>query len=363
MAANPIPRQNDPRYRSNGDQFTAWRSRLVDTFAAKAKTSFVKNIEAALEKTLDEGTRELKPKYPIILPRAAFEEYVGPMVFKTYGETEVEAYTKRWRDGVKEDIRKHLAPGPSFLKDMNGAASYGQAAVDTVEKHFVDTYLAGTSGTHGFDGAAFFCAVDATTKKINPKDAASRSYGNHKALTLKKANPIAFIEALETHFESIPNPSPKGYLKLEVAAILAGSTAHKILRDVAEQDKLEIQIINGANTERKTISNRWAGRFSLNLSLDMPADKMLVWAKGAQAGVPHMVHSLLGLEEMPGGEFMAADQWQAMTGTWMQPLTTMIGPGSEHCEMYDEILVKAAMDMAVVLHCPWSALLVDLTIE
>ena len=323
--------------------------------------SFVKRLETALGKVLDVGTNELKTEYPIMLPRATFEEKVGPLVYKKYAETSVASTPKQWHDGISEDKRKFLAPGPNFLRDGNNGATWASAARRAVEKELVRVYMAGTSGVHGFDNASFFAAVDAITKVINPKGG-TRKYGNHKALTLKKSNPIEFIESLESHFESIPSLGDDGYLDLQLGAILSGSAAYKILRDVAEQDELKITIINGVDTERKEIKNRWAGAFENLKSLDMAADKMLIFAKGADAGVPHILHSLIGTDELKGGEFMAPKQWQALTGTWMQPLITMLGLDSEHCEMYDEILVKACLDFAVTLMCPWSVLLVDLTI-
>jgi hypothetical protein len=363
MAVNALPRQNDPRFRpTSADQFTAFRAGLLDAFANGTTESFVKRLEAALGKVLDFGSAELKTEWPIMLPRATFEKAVGPLVYKKYSETSVTSSPSAWQDGISEDKRKHLAPGPSFLRDGNNATSWAQAAVEAVELQLVTAYLAGTTGTHAFDNASFFSAVDAVTKYINPKGG-TRKYTNHKALTLKKSNPIAFIESLESHFEGIPSLGEKGYLKLEVAATLSGTVAHKILRDVEEQNDLTITIINGAATEEKKIKNRWAGRFANLMSLDMPADKMLVFAKGPTAGVPHVVHSLIGTEELAGGEFMAPVQWQAITGTWMQPLITMLGLDSEHCKKHSEILVQALLDFDVTLMCPWSVLLVDLTVE
>lgn len=334
----------------------------MDVFAILVETSFVKNIESATGMVLDFGAPELKTEWPMMLPRATFEKKVGPLVYKAYSETSVTSSPVQWHDGIKEDKRKHQAPGPTFLKDGNSPRLWANAARKAIEKEFITAYLAGTTGTHGYDGASFFSAVDDVSKYINPKGG-TRKYTNHKALTLKASNPIEFVQALETHFESIPGLGESGYLDLQLAACLSGSTAHKILRDVAEQDELTITIINGSGTERKQMKNRWSGQFANEKSLDMPADKMLVFAKGSDAGVPHIIHSLLGTDELKGGEFMAPQQWKDLTGTWMQPLITMLGLDSEHCEKHDEILVKALLDFAVTLMCPWGVLLVDLTIE
>lgn len=358
MAANPIPRQNDPRYVYNADQFNVFRRRLSDVFVTNVQKSFLSRIQSALGVQLDDATKTLKATYPIMLPRAGFEQYVGPMVYKKWSETEVTSTPARWKDGVSEDLRKHMSPGPSFLRDANAAMQWAQAAIDTAEERLCDVLNAGTSGTHGFDGASFFCAVDATTKKINPKDAASRLYGNHKEIELDAANPIAFWEEIEDHFRSIPTPGQRGDLKLEPAFALSSSKAQKILRNVAEKKDLRVKV--GA-TEVVIEENRWQGTFEPAWTSYLADNEMYVFARGAQAGIPYMVHSLEGIDELFGAEFMSPKEWRSIAGTYLQPLVTMLGPESEHAQKNDEILVKAVMDFDITLMCPWSVLKVEVT--
>jgi len=359
MAANPVPRTADPRYRTSADQFNVFRRRLADTFATYVVAeSFLTQIPKALDKTLDESTKELKATYPIMLPRAGFEQYIGPLVYKKWSETEVTSTPARWKDGVSEDLRKHMSPGPSFLRDANAAAAWAQAAIDTAEERLCSVLNAGTSGVHGFDGASFFAALDANTKKINPKDANSRTFPNHISLTLDAANPIAFWQSVESHFRSIPTPGKTGHLKLEPMVSLSSSKAQLILRDVAE--KKELRVKTGA-TEVVVEENRWQGKFSPLWTNNLADNELYVFAKGAQAGIPYIVHSLEGIEELFGAEFMSPKDWRTMTGTYLQPLVTMIGPDSEHAQKNDEILVKAVMDFDVTLMCPWSVLKVKVT--
>lgn len=359
MAANPIPRQYDPRYRpSSADIFTTFRRTLVDAFASGVGDSFLTAIPTALGRNLDESTTDLKASYPLILPRPGFEEYVGPMVYRKYAETEITSTLGRWKDGVSEDKRKFLAPGPSFLKDMNAAMMWADAALDTVEEKFCAVLNAATSGTHGFDGAAFFSVLDTTTKKIHPKSSTSRTFGNYKTIALDAGNPIAFWESVETHFRTIPKPGDRGYLKLEPVFALSSDKAQKILRTVAEKKELRLTV---GGTEMVIEENRWQGKFTAAWTPYLADDEMYVFARGAQAGIPYIIHSLAGVEEMKGGEFMAAADWRAMTGTYIQPLVTMLGPESEHAEKHDEILVKACIDFAVTLMCPWSVLKVKVT--
>jgi len=358
MPANPVPRLYDPRYRPSGDIFTSFHRDLVDAFAAGIGTSFLTAIQTALGRNLDVSTRDLKGTWPMMLPRPGFEQYIGPMVYRKYSETEITSTPGRWKDGVSEDLRKHLAPGPSFLRDTNNALMWADAALDTVEDTFCSTFLAATSGTHGFDSAPFFSAVDTESKKIHPKSAESRSYMNHKAITLTEANPIAFWETVETHFTTIPKPGDRGYLKLEPAFALGSHKSFKILRNVAEKKDLRVKV---GSTEVVVEENRWQGKFVPGFSQYMPDDKMLIFAKGAQAGLPYIIHSLEGVEEMKGGEFMSPIEWREVTGTYLQPMVTMLGPESEHAQKNDEILVKACIDFTVTPMCPWGALLVDVT--
>lgn len=362
MAANAIPRTDDPRYKASSDQFTAFRAKFADVFGGAVGTSWLMQLAQELGLDLEHATNELKTTWPLMLPRGGFQEHVGPLLFKAYSETEVTSTPKKWIDGYKEDKDKHLSPGPTFLKNKNNAAMWAQAALAAMELHAVTTYLAGTSGTHSFDGASFFAPVGVDSKKINPKSSTSRLYGNHKALTLNRSNPVAFMNEVEKHFKKIPTPGENGYLKLRPAAVLTGATANQILRPVAKQPELKVTVKSGAGTQETTIANEWAGMFAALESLDLPDDKAIAFAKGPEAGVPHVIHTLVGEDELRGGEFMAAKDWQALTGSWMQPLITMLGLDSEHCQKYDEILVKAVLDAAMTLMCPWPVLLIDLTI-
>jgi len=71
MAANPIPRMNEPRYRTTADQFNTFKARLADAFATgMAQQSFLTRIQQSLGVQLEESTKELKASYPIMLPRA-----------------------------------------------------------------------------------------------------------------------------------------------------------------------------------------------------------------------------------------------------------------------------------------------------
>lgn len=359
MAANPIPRQNDPRYRPPAvDQFTTFKRNLVDAFASGVGESFLVALPRALNRVLDVSTADLKAKYPIILPRPGFEEYIGPMVYRKYSETEITSTPGRWKDGISEDKRKYLAPGPSVLRDINMPMMWADAALDTVEEKFCQVLNAATSGTHEFDGASFFSAVDAVTKKIHPKSATSRLYGNHKEIELDPGNPIAFWESVETHFRTVPKPGDRGFLKLEPVFFLGSDKAQKIIRTVAEKKELRLDV---GGTTAVVEENRWQGKFEPWWTPYLEDDEAYVFAKGAQAGLPYIIHSLAGVEEMKGGEFMAAQEWRAMTGTYLQPLVTMLGPESEHAEKHDEILIKACIDFAVTLMCPWSVLKVKVT--
>lgn len=358
MPANPIPRQYDPRYKYNSaDQFTVFRRRLFDAFATSVSESFLTAIPRALGRNLDESSKELKTTYPIMLPRAGFEEAVGPMLYRKWSETEVSSQPARWRDGISEDLRKYNSP-VSVLRNTNAAAAWADAALDTAEEKLCGVLTNGTSGTHEFDGAAFFSAVDTESKKINPKSAGSRLYTNHRAITLDAANPIAFWEEVEEHFRGIPKPGDRGFLKLEPVFALSSSKAQKILRNVAEKKELRVSF---GGTDVIVEENRWQGKFEPWYSTYLADDEMYVFAKGAQAGVPYFIHSLEGVEELFGGEFMSPVEWQAMTGTYLQPLVTMLGPDSEHAQKNDEILVKAVLDFTVTMMCPWSVLKVAVT--
>ena len=359
MAANPIPRMNEPRYRTTADQFNTFKARLADAFATgMAQQSFLTRIQQSLGVQLEESTKELKASYPIMLPRAGFEQDIGPLVYKKWSETEVTSTPVNWRDGVSEDLRKHMSPGPSFLRDANAPALWAQAALDTAEQRFCQVLNAGTSGTHGFDSAAFFCALDATTKKINPKDASSRTYGNHKGITLDAADPIAFWEEIVDHFRAIPTPGARGYLKLDPAFVLMSSKAEKILSAVAEKKELRIKV--GA-TEVQIEENRWQGKFDFAWTNELADNEMYVFARGGQAGIPYIVHSLEGIEELFGAEFMAPQDWRAVTGTYLQPLVSMLGPESEHAIKNNEVLVQVSIDFDITPMCPWSVLKVKVT--
>lgn len=357
MAAKPIPRENNPRYRASADQFTVFKSRFVDAFANGVSDSFLTQIQQALGVQLDESTKELKAKYPIALPRVGFEKFISPMEYRKWSETEVESTTAQWRDGVVEELAKHLAPGPSMLKSANEPALWAQSALDTAEKVLCEKLQGATSGNHGFDGVPFFCALDAETKLINPKGG-TRKYGNHKTIALDAANPIAFWESVEEHFRNIPALGERGYLKLEPVATLSSSKTQKILRNVAEKKELRVKV---GTTEAIVEENRWQGKFAPLWTNDLEDDELYVFAKGAQAGVPFIIHVLEGMEELFGGEFMSPKDWRAMTGTYLQPLMTWWGPESEWARDNEKIRVKAGIDFDITLMCPWSVLKVKVT--
>ncbi len=358
MPANPIPRTADPRYRYAGaDQFTVFRRRMFDAFASTVGESFLTAIPRALGRDLDESTKELKAAYPIMLPRTGFVEVIGEMVYRKWSETEVTSQPGRWRDGLSEDLRKYNSP-VSILRNANAPVSWADAALDTAEEKLCAVLTAGTSGTHEFDKAPFFGALDTDDKKINPKSDESRLYGNHKEIALDANNPIAFWEEVEEHFRGIPKPGDRGFLKLEPVFALSSSKAQKILRNVAEKKELRLKV---GTTEAVVEENRWQGKFEPWYSTYLADDEMYVFAKGAQAGVPYIVHVLEGVEELFGGEFMSPVEWAQMTGTHVQPLITMLGPESEHAKKHEEILVKAALDFTVTLMCPWSVLKVKVT--
>lgn len=364
MAANAIPRQNLPRFTSDdpATQFMTWRAQFYDFFLRNRAESPLPMLAEALGVQLEIGTPELEPTFPIALPRVGFREHIDPMTYRRYAETRVKSSPKTWSDGASEDLRRLLAPGPNMFRDMNFVNQWSQAALDTVEQKWINVLLAGVSGTHEFDSASFFGVVDVADKLINPKWNQSRSYKNHISLTLDTSDPMAFANALEQHFWTIPTPGQDGFLKLELAAIVTGNTAHTTLRNLYNNDRIEVR--RGPANDVIEVQNTWRGRVRPIRTTYLPANKALAFARGASAGIPFAVHTLTGVEMLPGGDFFAGMPWEQQSGTPMRPLISWTPPPANPTELVEnnEIKVKAAMDFAVTPMCPWSVALIDLTI-
>lgn len=363
MPAAQINREAAPRFKPRNQDFITFRARSLNAFAKAAQQGLLAKIAVATGLQLEEGLTTLKQSYPIPIPPAGFRPKQNPRRFDRMSEREITGKTLPWEAGIGEEVLKLTRPGPvaSIFSMPNRAEKFGASGAALVDKLITDRLLAGDTGTHEYDDAAFF----GTGKKINPDDPNSPSYENKLAIVLDPMNPIDFVRQVKRKIKTIPHPmhSTKApmWIDQQLAAFQVSTNNFEVLNDVAKDDDTVVVIKDGVTPVAVTTrTNQERGQFMVIESKSMPDDIAFAFAVGIGAEAPLLVHTLTGIEMLPGGDFMASEAWQAETGTWMMPRIWEIGLESEHAKINGEVLVGADMDVDCILYAPWSTFMINI---
>jgi hypothetical protein len=350
-------REAAPRFKPREHNFTTFRARSLNAFAKGRADGMLAKLAAAQGLTLEEGLTTLQQSYPIPIPIGGFRPAQHPRQFDRAGEREIKGGTLAWQAGVVEELQKLMRPGPvSTLYSMpNRAEQWGASGSALVDKLITARLLAGDTGTHGYDDAAFF----GTSKKIAPDDPNSLTYDNKYTLVLDANDPVSFVREVKRRMKKIPHPmsttdAPQ-WIDQELSGFIVSTDNFEVLNDVAKDDDTVVVIKDGATPVAATTrSNQERGSFTVIESKSLTDNRIFAIARGPGADAAILVHTLIGIEELPGGDFMAPDAWQAETGTWMMPRIWELDKNSEFAKLNGQILIGADLDVDAILYAPWS---------
>ncbi len=359
-----VNREALSRFKPREHNFTTFRARSLNAFAKGASQGILAKIAAAQGLVLEEGLTTLKQSYPVPVPTGGFRAAQNPRRFDRAGEREITGGTLPWQAGIGEELKKIARPGPlaNLWSIPNRAEQWGASGAALVDKLIVERTLAGATGTHGYDGASFY-GVD---KLIAPDDPNSPIYTNLYSETVEKVNVLDFIRKVKRRMKKIPHPmhtekAPQ-WIDQQLAGFMVSTDNFELFEDVAKDDDRIVIVKDGSTpVAAVTRSNQERGQFTVIESKSMPDDKVIAIASGIGADAIVLVHTLIGVESLPGGDFMAPEAWQAETGTWMMPRIWLIDHNSEHAKINGETLVGADLDVDVILYAPWSSQLYEVT--
>lgn len=352
-----------PRFKPRNHDFSTFRARSLDAFAKGRTDGILGKIAAAQRLTLEEGLTTLQQSYPIPVPIGGFRKAQNPRVYDRPSEREIRGGTLAWQGGMVEELKKLMRPGPvtSLYAMPNRAEQWGASGAALVDKLIVDRLLAGNATTHGYDDVNFFD----TGKKIAPDDSDSPTYDNDVTITFDPADPIPFIRDVKRKLKKIPHPMSTAdapqWIDQQLSAFLVSTNNFEVFNDVANDLDRVVPVLNGANVVAAvTRSNQERGQFTVIESKTMTDDVVFAIAAGPGADACVLVHSLIGVESLPGGDFMAPEAWFAETGTWMMPRIWELDRNSEFAKLNQQVLVGADLDVDAILYAPWSIMRVTL---
>ncbi|MBK9263051.1 MAG: hypothetical protein IPM54_25015 [Polyangiaceae bacterium] len=358
-------RFNDPRYKHAAYNFITFRARLLNAFAGSVSGGLLAKLAAATGLVMEEGLTTLQQTYPVPIPTGGFREAKKPRQFDRWSERSITGGTLPFEAGFAEELKKLTRPGPvaTLFNSPNKATQLGQSAQALLDNLLCKRLMAGSSTKHGYDDDFFFKA----SKKIHPDMPNSPTYGNKHSLTLKKANPIDFVREVNKKCKAVPHPAHSTHaphwMDQQLAAILCPEDAFDILEDVAVKDELRVTVTSGSATNTVVEVNKWKGKFTPIEARHLASNKAYAFTRGPGAEAGLLVHSLMGIESLPGGDFMASVDWRAETGTWMMPRIWELGPNTEYAIINKEVLIGGDLDVDAILFAPWSVHEIDLTIE
>lgn len=356
----PIQRNRaaDPRFNPGLHTFVSFRARSINAFAKGVSGGILARLAQAQGLQLEEGLATLEQSYPIPVPIGGFREAQYPRRFDRMGERKITGGTLAWQAGIMEETKKLSRPGAvaSLWSQPNKAEQFGASGAALLDRLIVTRLLAGDTGTHGYDDVAFF----GTAKKIAPDDPESQTYDNKHTIALDVTDPTAFVDEAKKLFKAVPHPmhtpAAPQWIDQELGGLLVSPDRFRVFEKVARDEQKIVVIKDGATpVGGVTIANTDRGSFSVIESKNMPDNRVLGFARGPGAEAAILVHSLIGLEELPGGDFMAQDVWQMETGTWMMPRIWEIDKNSEYAKINGHVLLGADLDVDAILYAPWSA--------
>lgn len=365
MAASQITRRAYPRYvPGTGDNlFVDFRMKALDAFMNGISDGLVAKIQGATGLQYEEAIAALEAAYPIPIPTQGFGPATFPRVFGRMKERTIRGATLPWQAGMTEELNKLSRPGPvaSVFSQPNAARQFGASGAALIDRLLVQRLLAGSTTTHGYDDANFF----GTSKKIVPDDPSSPTYDNKFSATLTLANPVQFYRDVRAKVRTIKHPTSTtaapAYIDQDVGGIMVSVNNFPYLDDLA--NKPDIRITVSGMTVPVVEANPVRNKFVPIESRNMPDNKAYVFTKGPGAQAGFLVHTLMGIETLPGGDFMAQEEWQQETGSWMMPRIWMLGENTEYARLNGKVVIGADMDADCILFSPWSCFEVDLTVS
>lgn len=350
-------REAFPRFKPREHNFTTFRARSLNAFARGRTDGLLARLATAQRLQLEEGLTTLKQSYPIPVPIGGFRPAQHPRVYDRPSEREITGGTLPWQAGMTEELKKLMRPGPvtTLYAMPNRAEQWGASGAALVDKLIVARLLDGNTGTHGYDNVAFFD----TGKKIAPDDADSPTYDNDVTITFDPADPVPFIREAKRKLKLIPHPMSTGdapqWIDQQLSAFLVSTNNFELFNDIANDVDRVVPVLNGANVVAAVArTNQERGTFAVIESKTMTDDVVFSIAAGPGAEACVMVHSLVGVESLPGGDFVSPDVWFEETGTWMQPRIWELDKNSEFAKLNGQILVGADLDVDAILYAPWS---------
>jgi hypothetical protein len=359
-----LNREALPRYKPPKHDFNTFRARSMNAFAKASSDGILRKIAAAQGLTIEEGLTTLEQSYPVPVPSGGMREAQNPRRFDRMSERTIRGGTLPWQGGISEEVKKLTRPGPvATLWGMpNKAEKFGASCAGVVDKLIVDRLSGGTTGQHGYDDAAFFGA----NKKINPDDPNSSEYTNNYVEAVNRLEIVEWIRVVKRRLKKIPHPMSTAkapmWIDQMLGAIMVSTDNFDMFEDIAKRDDEIVVVKNGADIVAATTRvNRERGQFLVIESKNLVDEEVFAFAAGLGAEPAIMVHSLIGVEELPGGDFMAPKAWQAETGTWMMPRMWELDQNSEYAKLNSQVLVGVDMDVDCILYAPWSAQRYEIT--
>jgi hypothetical protein len=352
-----INREALPRFKPPKHNFTTFRARSINAFAKASTDGILRKLAAAQGMQLEEGLDTLEQAYPVPIPSGGLQKAQNPRVFERMNERVIRGGTLPWQGGMSEELKKITRPGPvtNLYKAPNKAEKWGAAGAALLDNLIVERLRGGTAGTHGYDDAAFF----GTDKKINPDNPNSPTYTNNFVVSVAKVEIVKFVRDVRVQMKAVKHPmattaSPM-WMDQDLAAFMVSSNNFEMFNDAASNGDEVIVLKNGSDiAAATTIANREKGRFVVIESRTLPDDEVFSFAAGLGAEPAIMVHSLTGMEELPGGDFMASQEWFAETGTWAMPRIWELGANSEYATLNGQVLIGVDLDVDCILYAPWS---------
>ncbi len=359
-----LNREANPRYKPPKHDFNTFRSRSLNAFAKASTDGIVRKIAAAQGLVIEQGLTTLEQSYPVPIPSGGMRPAQNPRRFDRMSERTIRGGVLPFQGGIMEEIRKLTRPGPvaTIWGMPNKAEKFGASCAALVDKLIIERLSAGTTGQHGYDDAAFF----GTGKKINPDDSNSPTYDNNYVESVNRLELIEWVRTVKRRMKKIPHPMTTDkapmWIDQYLGAIMVSTENFDMFEDVAERDDEIVVVKNGTDIVAATTRvNREKGQFLVIESKNQDDDEIFAFGAGLGAEPAIMVHSLIGVEELPGGEFMSPMAWQAETGTWMMPRMWDLDQNSEYAKLNGQVLVGIDMDADVILYAPWSVARYEIT--
>lgn len=362
MSADNITRPAYPTQNPGGGyEFRTFRMGFMAFWGDAQKMGLVAKIQGATGLQIDMATSSLNVSYLAPIPIGRWERAKQPRHFHRMPDAKVDFTVLPFQTGFAEDLRRLMSPGPlvSAFNRPNLTRQMGNGASALVDKCIADKLLAGDTGVHGYFGGPFFKAGQLSV----PSDPDSQQWDNKVTITLDPTNTEPFIKEVKRRMTLVPHPAytPNApqWIAQELGALLVSPNRFDQLETVWKKDRITTVVAfpdgtYGALEKSNTVN----GTFELIKVNTFPDDRAIALAKGPGADSAILVHSLAGVEGLPGGDFMSPVEWRQRTGSWMMPRIWELGPETEHAKKHSEVLIGGDLDTDCGLYFPPSAMMI-----